>query len=90
VVVNVFSYLYNSGSQPGNQIQTYDFVWAALKVFTTNQLTRFVLLRWRSLLHKILEVLLKDTAYRKESFPRKDTDTKVLQNMCFAYFSPTK
>jgi len=27
-------------------------------------------------LHKILEVLLKDTAYRKESFPSKESDTK--------------
>jgi len=30
-------------------------------------------------------VLLENTAYRKESFPSKDTDTKLLQNICFAY-----
>jgi len=32
-------------------------------------------------LHKILEVLLKDTAHRKESFPSKDSDTKLLQSL---------
>jgi len=30
-------------------------------------------------------VLLKDTAYRKGSFPSKDTDTKLLQSIYFAY-----
>jgi len=33
---------------------------SATKNFNTNQLTRFVLLHYRSLLHKILGVLLKD------------------------------
>jgi len=33
----------------------------------------------------MLEVLLKDTVYRKESFPSKESDTKLLQSICFAY-----
>jgi len=36
-------------------------------------------------LRKILEVLLKDTAYRKEFFSSKDSDTKFLQSIYFAY-----
>ena len=30
-------------------------------------------------------MLLKDTAYRKESFPSKESDTKLLQSIYFAY-----
>ena len=30
-------------------------------------------------------MLLKDTAYRKESFPIKESDTKLLQSIYFAY-----
>jgi len=30
-------------------------------------------------------VLLKDTAYRKESFPSKEPDTKPLQGIYFAF-----
>jgi len=39
------------------------------------------------MLHKILEVLLKDTAYREESFPSKESNikTKILQSIYFAY-----
>jgi len=55
-----------------SQIQTYDLVRGSHKNFATSQLTCFVLLHKRSLLHKILEVLLKDTVYRKESFPAKN------------------
>ena len=51
----------------------------------TSQLTRFVLLHYRSLSHKILEALLKDTVYRKESFPSTESDTKILQSIYFAY-----
>jgi len=51
---------------------------AALNKFSLSQLTRFVLLHQRSLLHKILEVLLKGTAHRKESFPSKESDTKPM------------
>jgi len=39
----------------------------------------------RSLLHKILDVWLKDTVYRKESFPSKESDTKLLQSIYFPY-----
>jgi len=37
------------------------------------------------MLHKVLELLPKDTAYRKESFSSKEPDTKVLQKIYFAY-----
>jgi len=32
-----------------------------------------------------LEVLLKDAAYRKESFPSKKSDAELLQSIYFAY-----
>jgi len=51
----------------GGQIQTYEFLESRTKIITTRQLTHFVLLYYRCLLHQILEVLLKDTAHRKES-----------------------
>jgi len=37
------------------------------------------------LLTIILEVLLKDTVNQKESFPSKESDTKLLQSIYFAY-----
>jgi len=52
------------------------------KNFTRSQLTRFVLLHQRSLLHTIVEVLLKDS-FRKESFPRIELDTKALAEYIF-------
>jgi len=51
-----------------SQIQTYEFLESRTKNFTTRQLTRFVLLQ-------TLEVLLKDTAHRKESFPAAKIDS---------------
>jgi len=54
------------------------------KNFTRSQLTRFVLLHQRSLLHTIVEVLLKDS-FRKQSFPRIELDIKLLQSIYFAY-----
>jgi len=68
----------------GSQIQTYEFLESRTKKFTTRQLTRLVLLHKRSLLHKISEVLLKDTAHPKWSFPSKYSDIKLLQSMHFA------
>jgi len=53
-------------------------------MFITSQLRGIVLLHQRCLLHKILEVLLKDTVYRKVSFPNKESDTKLLQSEYFA------
>jgi len=37
------------------------------------------------LLTIILEVLLKDAVNQKESFPSKESDTKLLQSIYFAY-----
>jgi len=37
------------------------------------------------MLHKILEVLLKETAYCKEPFPSKELDTSLLQSIYFTY-----
>jgi len=81
VVVNVFlistSVVLNHFAE-GSQIQTYNFFREPHKKFHHKSIDTFVLLHWRSWLHKILEVLLKDAVYRKEPFPSKELDTKLL------------
>jgi len=41
-------------------------------MFTTNQLTRFVLLHWRSLLYKIFRGVTERYCLSKKNFPAKD------------------
>ena len=68
----------------GSQIQTYNFVREPYKKFYHKSIDTFSLIA-QSLLHKILEVLLEETAYWKESFPSKESGTKILQSIYFTY-----
>jgi len=54
-----------------SQIQTFDFVGEMYKKFYHKSIDIFCFIALANLLHKLLEVLLKDTAYGKESFPSK-------------------
>ena len=77
VVVYIFWYFYNRGYQRDPNPDLQFCYRAALKIFTTIQLTRFVSLHQRKLVHKISEALLKDTVYQKQSFLSKESDTKI-------------
>jgi len=64
----------------GSQIQTYDFVGEPQEKFYHKSIDTFVLLHRRSLLHKILEVLLKTLLIERNPFPAKNqTDPKLTE-----------
>jgi len=89
VVVNIFPASTTVGLNhfaEGNQIQTYDLVRKPHKKFYQQSIDTFCFIALASLLYKILQVLLKDTVYRKESFPRKESDTKLLQQWFSTFF----
>jgi len=90
VVVNVFitstTVVLNHFAE-GSQIQTYNFVSEPHKKNYHKSVDTFCFIALtKSLLHKLLEVLLIDTTYRKESFPSKN---QTLSSY-IGYISPTK
>jgi len=90
VVVNVFltstTVVLNHFAE-GSRIQTYDFVGEPHKKNYLKSIDMFCFVALtKILLHKLLEVLLIDTTYRKESFHSKN---QTLSSY-IVYISPTK
>ena len=88
MVVNVFLLLQQWFStlllKEGSQIQTYNVVREPYKKFYKSTDTFCFTALTKSVTRNIRGVN-GNTAYRKESFPSKESDTKLLQSIYFAY-----